>query len=208
MCRSIIILILCCLYSLLSAVEPGEIIESRKYITETDFNNDTSITGSLLIAGGIKYLEDGDWAPVHHLSEIGILSDIGLDRWPLHLAIDVFSSSETGSDAFASYTADITEIHVGPRFVMDIPYSLVTLYSGGGLVYAQMEISGTTGVISFQDEITTLGGYLNFGSYLKFKKRWLVGFDLRYTEIRGDLGPAHNVNGGGWNALLTAGIRF
>lgn len=200
--------IFCISSSLLSAVEIGEIVESRQYITETDFTGNNNLSANIFVASGMKFLQDSDWAPANRLDQYGILADIGLKRWPIRFAVDVFSSSATESNATATFTSEINEVHVGARFVMDIPDSHFTLHSGAGMVFANMEITGSTGPIQIQNDVSTFGGYYNFGFYAKLRNRWLLGFDLRYTDIRGNLGDAKNANGGGWNTLLLVGLRF
>lgn len=189
-------------------MELAEIDETREYITETDFDEYNKWEINVLGAAGLKYLEGGDWNPVDDHSEFGVLIDVGRKEWPLRLSLDYLLSSDSESENGTEFDLETSELHIGLRYVIDIPDSMFTIYTGAGVALVDIELDATTGFVSLAEDESSIGGYIGWGSYLRWTDNFLTGFDLRFTEARLDLENASNLNAGGWHVLLTAGFRF
>ena len=191
-----------------NSVEVRELSESRQYITESDMDSYNNWTFNVMGVYGLRSLKGSDFAPVNKQSNTGIMFDAGRKEWPLHFCIDYFSSDDSGTDAGIAYDSSVEEIDLGVRYIIDIEDQPITLIAGFGYALVDVEVKADSGVLQTNDSMSTDGFWLEIGSYYRFQDRFLVGFDLRYTDARARLNTAGGLNAGGWQTNFTLGMRF
>ncbi len=190
------------------SVEVRELSESRRYITESDMNTFNDWTFNVMGAFGLRSLKGSDFAPVNKQSNAGIMFDAGRKEWPMHLCIDYFTSDDSGTDNGIAYDSSIEELDLGLRYIIDIEDRPITLIAGFGFALIDVEVKADSGVLQTNDAMSTDGFWLELGSYYRFQDRFLLGFDLRYTDARARLNTAGGLNAGGWQTNFTLGMRF
>lgn len=191
-----------------SAMEAVEIAEYREYITETDFNKFNGWTANLFGVFGVRNLKGSDFDPVEDQSNTGIMFDFGKKEWPMHICLEYFNSSDSESQGTTDYELSVSEMNIGLRYVIDIPERPITLQAGGGISFIDIELETSTPFLTVADDASTHGYWVAAGAYYRWQDRFLLGFDIHYTDARSRVGGTGSVNSGGWQSNLIAGFRF
>ena len=176
-------------------------------ILTTTFANAGDLSGHISGFFGGKKLKSSDWPDIDKHYSAGIIFDIKKDSWPISIALDI---SDTGGKHKHDGLEDLghtTEYHLGIRKIFTTQHSSIQPYIGGGVsfMYAEQEIA-TIGTTTTQDD-RGVGSWVGAGMYYEINPRFVLGFDIRYSQGEVTLFDQER-NGGGIHAVMTAGYQF
>ena len=192
----------------LDAVEAVEISEFREYIAETDYDTFNKWTGNIFGVFGVRNLRGSDFDPVEDQTNTGIMFDFGKDEWPMHICLEYFNSSDEESQGTTDYELSVSEMNIGLRYIIDVPNRPITIQAGGGISFIDIELETSTPSLTVSDDESTHGYWYAAGAYYRWQDRFLIGFDIHYTDARSSVGGTGSVNSGGWQSNIIAGFRF
>jgi opacity protein-like surface antigen len=143
-------------------------------------------TGNINLFLGAKALEKDDWKTfeVEEQTQFGILVDIGKTGWPVNVSMDLLASQTTESTPLADFEAGTTEFNLGIRRAFG---DVVRPYVGGGVAAVSATLKGSSLGISYSDNDTAIGLWVNGGVYLTIGNTFNVGLDLRYSTAKATL---------------------
>jgi opacity protein-like surface antigen len=149
-------------------------------------------TGNANLFIGGKMLDKDDWEPLEEHVEFGFLLDFGKTDWPVNIAIDFLGSQD--SDSFEEYEYDYyyfydykvttTEINVGIRKSFG---EVIRPYFGGGLAMITAKEEFTLQGLTYSEDDTGLGYWINGGVYLTIGDALNLGLDVRYSAAKATL---------------------
>ncbi len=166
-----------------------------------------AMTGNASAFLGQKHLDSNDWSPVEDQVQIGVVSDLRGDDWPISFAVDLLVSSDKANMPGPDITGSTLELDFGVRKVFDIPDSALHPYVGGGpaLMSARREYDYGSYTVSDNDSGT--GYWVSGGVYWTFANHYNAGFDLRHSKANVDLFGTQ-VDAGGNHAGIMFGYKW
>ncbi len=177
---------------------------------------------------GSKTIDDNtlDFARVDGQSQFGLALTLDFD-WPVDLALDLFSSSDSASTtvmagAPINYATSVNtkELGVGVRKLWG---DRAKPYLGAGLAWLHLEASqsmsgtlsggGTFNTLLLDDGGSAFGVWLNAGFLYRVTDSFNLGFDLRNSNAEVDLtaasGPTQaEVEAGGTQYAVVVGYHW
>jgi opacity protein-like surface antigen len=171
--------------------------------------------GNANIWGGQKEL-DQDFSNDENVSEqdaLAVLLDFGRDTWPVHISLDVLSSSQDSNDNDfdVNFDGSTTEVDLGARWYLNKDdENSFRPYLGGGLAYIAGEVD-TDAEEEFLDvefDDNGIGYFVNGGLGWRLGESFNVGADVRWAkaELNVDQGldDTADIDAGG----LSYGVFF
>ncbi|MDH5407795.1 MAG: hypothetical protein OEZ33_00200 [Gammaproteobacteria bacterium] len=178
-------------------------------IISLSFVNPVYAGGSISVFAGVKMMEEETWAPVDSHQSVGAMIDFDISEFngnPLRLAVDYFSTEDTGSFAGLEITGETTELNIGVR-VYHEGQNDMKFYFGGGLAMVEASYSGTLGSITVTDSDEATGAWFNAGAKWYMGENFHLGVDMRVSFATVNL---YGIDGdaGGTSIGLIAGASF
>jgi opacity protein-like surface antigen len=138
-------------------------------------------TGNLNLLLGQKSM-DGDWDPVDDQGEIGVLFDYRERNWPISLAVEILGSSDDKSYSNGDVEGSTTEICIGVKKIWDIRNFPLKPFVGGGVAYINAEIDDNYPAVSYSDDDSAIGFWLEGGFYATLSQHFNLGLILRISR--------------------------
>jgi len=158
-------------------------------------------SGNARLLLGSKYYDRDDWTGRSSQYQIGGLFDIGMNEWPVNLALDLLYSSGKSN----SLKAGVLEENLGVRKYFGDDPKLQTYLGGGGTV---ARVILDRALRSPGDDEIGYGLWLNIGFSYCLTDRFTIGGDLRYSTARVSIFNITDARAGGLHAGLTLGWKF
>ncbi len=168
-----------------------DIMKLKQWITVATFSLIAApafaSTGNVNAFLGQKHLDSSDWSPVDDQIQIGIISDVRGDNWPISFAADLLVSGDKAKMAGPDILGSTLEFDFGVRKVFDIPNAAIHPYVGGGpaLISARRELDYGSSTVSDSD--SGAGYWVSGGIYWTFSEHYNAGIDLRHSKANVDL---------------------
>jgi hypothetical protein len=170
--------------------------------------------GNLNFFLGQKWLDQSDWEPVDRQLEIGLMLAFGIERAPIHFALDAFTSeaSETVDSSIlgaVDVKSSVQEFAIGVRKVWNLGVTRPILGAGGCMVMAEIDYDAPGFRASFEDN--DYGLWIEGGVMWRVGKRANLGLDLRYSWAEGKFtrnGVPADVKTGGVHAGAIVGFGW
>jgi len=155
-----------------------------------------AVTGDINAFLGQKSLNSNDWAPVDDQIEIGVLSDIRGDSWPISFAADLLVSTDKADMPGPDITGSTLELDIGVRKVFDIPGMVMHPYVGGGPALISASREYDYGSYKMTDDDSGAGYWVSGGIYWTIATHYNLGLDVRHSKADVDLfGTTRNAGG-------------
>ena len=172
--------------------------------------------GNVNFLVGQKWLDKDDWEPFEEQPEFGVLTSFGRPDWPVHVALDVFGSSDEREvfdpsiPAAATTRASTFELGAGVRKTWSLGKNGGTRpYVGGGIAFIDGEVEIEVFGLTTSVEDDAIGPWVSGGVFWRLGKRFNIGFDARYTSADIELAPGTGeVDAGGLHAGLLLGFGW
>jgi len=161
-------------------------------------------TGNANLSIGLKYLDEDDWSPLEEHTEVGFSFDMGKTDWPIHIMIELSSSSDDSTETFTGIKvkATTTELALGMRKVWETGGS-IRPYIGGGLCLASAELKGSRqGFQSVSDDGSGVGFSVSGGIFWTLGRHFNLGAGLRYSYANAEISNTDVAIGGPHLGLL------
>lgn len=166
-------------------------------------------TGNINAFLGAKVLDEDDWLANEH-GEIGALIDFAGKDWPVHIAVDLLSSSGDFDGLVYSPSRGVTyyeekvktrEMDLGVRKYWNVGGNMYP-YLGGGLAFVKLKAEGRyPGEPSFSDSGSGTGLWLGGGIQWRINQL-NIGFSIRASGANVELRGNDYHAGGGHSALI------
>jgi hypothetical protein len=163
---------------------------------------------NLNVLGGLRILDDADWAPVDEQRQVGLELDYTAEGWlwGLGLVGTLWRSSDEESSAGVKVESTTWEFQAGLRKIW-YPRRLPRLYLNGGGSYARVEADVTRGGTTGTEKDSGFGGWAGGGFYWTFWDWLNLGVDARYSLVNVDLG-GKSANAGGLQVSALVGWHW
>jgi hypothetical protein len=138
--------------------------------------------GNLNLFGGDKRLKTDDWSPLGWQSEYGLMLAFGVERAPIHFAIDAFfADEEVDSAMFEGDLAKLStsEAAIGVRKVWGRGATRPHFGAGASVVKVEEERIGTAGRVTNKD--TGYGVWVDLGITWRLAGHLNLGVETRYS---------------------------
>ena len=177
--------------------------------------------GSVRLMGGAKLLEQF-WEPANNHGQFGMLVDYLPIGAPVHLAVDVISTSATGNTGGSncwwwdgrnwcstSVTLSTSEFNAGFRKHIDM--GGLRPYAGSGLGFVSTTRSFNNSSVP-SDTNNTFSAWVNAGAAVMLHEYVNAGLDIRYNyspiDVRNSSGQNVRRNVGGLGAGFFLGYQW
>ena len=170
--------------------------------------------GNVNLFVGEKILSKGDWEPVDQQPEIGVALAFGIERAPVHLAIDLFASRKSDTvDVPGLGPADVSartrEFSLGIRKVWTPGHFRPFVGAGGCIVNVDLTVEAPGFHQSNQDN--AYGVWVEGGLMWRLGGHVNLGLDARYSHADASFtrnGLPTDVAAGGFHAGLIVGYGW
>lgn len=171
-------------------------------------------TGNINVFLGMKYLDEGDWAPIEDQLESGITVDFKQQGWPVSIAIGYLLSSDDsfglyyfpGIGTITNVQGETTELSIGVRKIWDHSPVVRPFIGGGiGLISAELEAWPFANTVSDDDD--AIGIWIGGGVYWTLAGHFNLGFNLRWSKAEVTLFGVDS-EAGGIHAGLFLGFHW
>lgn len=170
--------------------------------------------GNVNLFLGEKIMSKGDWEPVDQQPEIGVAFAFGIERAPVHLAIDLFASKKSSTvDVPGLGSADVSartrEFSLGIRKVWKPGHFRPFLGAGGCIVNVDLSVEAPGFHQSNQDN--AYGVWVEGGLMWRIGEHVNLGLDARYSHADASFtrnGLPTDVAAGGVHAGLIVGYGW
>ena len=152
---------------------------------------------------GTKQLDSDDWEPLEDQDALGLELSFGKSTWPIHIAVDLFTTSATEDDFTVNLGLPVTvdlegstmELDLGARKVWG--KNMTRPFLGGGLaaIYADLDAEID------QDDDVGMGLWVGGGVFWRIGSRFNIGGSVRYSDVSVNLFEVDGDAGG-----LTYGV--
>lgn len=170
--------------------------------------------GNLNFFAGQKWMKTSDWEPVEEQPEIGIMFAFGIERAPVHFALDVLGSqkTETVDSPFlgpVDVKATTREYAIGVRKVWTPGVTRPFIGAGGCMVMVDLDFDAPGFHQSFGDN--AYGLWIEGGVTWRIVKHMNLGLDVRYSRADAKFtrnGLPADVTAGGLHTGLLIGYGW
>jgi hypothetical protein len=169
--------------------------------------------GDLNLFVGQLWLTSGDWTPVDEQPELGLMFNFGEERAPIHVAIDLFSSSKEVSNTSPTGSPLVKgtsrEIAIGVRKVWDQTVTRPHLGAGATAISVSEELNGFFGLETNEDR--AYGAWVDLGVSWRLATHLNLGIEARYSYALATLGfgsSGREVDAGGIHLGLLIGYGW
>ncbi|MCK4786753.1 MAG: hypothetical protein KAV87_23545 [Desulfobacteraceae bacterium] len=146
-------------------------------------------TGNINVFLGMKYLDEGDWAPIEDKLESGITVDFKQQGWPVSIAIGYLLSSDDsfglyyfpGIGTITNVQGETTELSIGVRKIWDHS-PVVRPFIGGGIALISAELEAWPFANTVSDHDDAIGIWIGGGVYWTLAGHFNLGFNLRWSK--------------------------
>ena len=142
----------------------------------------TLADGNANFVVGLRGLDEGFWEPTENQGVFGVTVDFGNERWPVHLELGAFgSSNEEEIDFFGT---DVTLTGAVGEFTFGVnkpwqPGENVRTFVGGGLAAVSASAEVDTPFGDEDDDDDSFGLYAHGGAFWRLGPRFNIGVDGR-----------------------------
>ena len=170
-------------------------------------------TGNINGFIGSKTLDEDEWDPLDQHGELGVRLDFApTANFPVNFVIDLYASgtneaySDTRFGGFADVDAATSEFAIGFRKYMPVHKTTIIPYVGAGVVSIAAKIEADDGVLTYEDDDSGGGLWLE-GGVVWTVKHLNLGVGIRYSEAEATL-FGEDLEIGGFHAGLIAGYHW
>ena len=168
--------------------------------------------GNLNVFGGEKRLQAGDWSPLGWQREYGLMLAFGIERAPVHFALDAFFADEQVDGA--SFPGDLAsqsamEAAIGVRKVWNLGVTRPHLGAGASMIKVEEERIAAAGHVTDKD--AGYGVWVDLGITWRIAGHLNLGIETRYSYADIALGTgfeSHDTSAGGVHVGLLVGYGW
>ena len=168
--------------------------------------------GNVNLFGGDKRLKSEDWGPLGWQREYGVMLAFGVERAPVHFAIDAFVADESVDSA--TFTGDLAslssrEAAIGVRKVWNAGVTRPHFGAGASVIKIEEERVAAAGRVTNKD--SGYGVWVDLGVTWRIAGHLNLGFETRYSFADVSLGEgfeSRDATAGGVHVGLLIGYGW
>ncbi len=168
-------------------------------------------TGNINAFGGMKFMDEDAWSPVHEQYAVGVSTDIRKVSWPVNIMVNYLYSQtpavkryDSQSGDSSSYTSNTQELFFGIRELLDQRFLSVRPFFGGGIgiIAVEFQKEGYTAL-----KQTGPGIWGEGGVYWELEQHFNLGAQVWWSWANIDYG-IDKANAGGFGFAIVLGFHY